>query len=117
MLESEVCSICFESEVDYSTECNHNFCNNCIANWLLLNNSCPICRKVFYNNDEKFNGYTLEERIIGIHYIFYRIYLEQRHVPKHLFVIGKLPNNINISYFKRLYRFDNQNFNNCSSRY
>ena len=116
-MSDEECSICFEAPVDFTTDCNHGFCNICITNWLLLNNNCPICRKEFYDYIAKFKGLTYEERIIRVHYIFYRVFLEERFIPRRFFVNAKLPNTINISYQRRLYRFDNRNFNNCKSRY
>jgi len=116
-MSSEPCSICFEAPVDFTTDCNHGFCNICITNWLLVSNNCPICRKEFYDYIAKFNGLTYEERITQVYYILYRVFLEERFIPSKFFVNAKLPNNININYHKSHYRFDNTNFNHCKSRY
>lgn len=50
------CTICFE-ELNHRKKgtlenCTHEFCFKCIFDWAKLNNSCPICRKIF----QKING-------------------------------------------------------------
>jgi hypothetical protein len=39
------CSICYENDCDYQTNCEHNYCKECIEKWLLQNNTCPNCRQ------------------------------------------------------------------------
>jgi hypothetical protein len=42
------CSICLEKIVNddkHITSCNHTFHEECMAIWMSLNNSCPLCRK------------------------------------------------------------------------
>lgn len=41
------CSICLEqiNKKEFKTICGHNFHHNCIINWLIENNNCPVCRK------------------------------------------------------------------------
>ena len=42
------CSICFEEIKEIAEiECDHKFCFSCIKKWSVINNNCPICRKVF----------------------------------------------------------------------
>lgn len=41
----EFCPICFEDKELKETKCKHKFCNECIDTWLLMKNSCPLCRK------------------------------------------------------------------------
>ena len=50
MISDSSCSICI---VDYSNddeilklECDHSFHNNCIREWLSLNDTCPMCRNI-----------------------------------------------------------------------
>ena len=117
-MSDETCSICCDAEVDYKTDCNHNFCNTCITSWLLMNNNCPLCRNEFY--DTGIEEVSREEVIViltGLQRILYEIFLEERYIPKIFFVNPKLPNNINISYRRCRFRYDNNNFNNCESRY
>ena len=30
--------------------CNHEFCNKCISEWCVINNSCPLCKKEIIEN-------------------------------------------------------------------
>jgi hypothetical protein len=39
------CSICYENDCDCQTNCEHNYCKECIEKWLLQNNTCPNCRQ------------------------------------------------------------------------
>lgn len=44
--ENLECPICFnisENTVKI-INCRHNFCKNCLVNWLEQSNSCPLCR-------------------------------------------------------------------------
>lgn len=39
------CAICFAtSQTPFTTKCNHTFCNKCLLQWMLENDSCPMCR-------------------------------------------------------------------------
>ena len=40
------CPICYETVKKSKTleMCNHRFCEGCIKKWILINDSCPICR-------------------------------------------------------------------------
>ena len=40
------CSICRDSIINdgFTTQCNHHMHNSCLTHWLLINNTCPICR-------------------------------------------------------------------------
>jgi len=55
-VETSSCTICLEdydtNEEIVKTLCNHYFHKKCIVDWCIMNNSCPICRKVILNNDE-----------------------------------------------------------------
>lgn len=43
--EIKTCSICHENKNDIiQTPCNHNFCKNCICEWLQIKSTCPNCR-------------------------------------------------------------------------
>lgn len=43
-----ICSICREVVVLHDkivkTTCNHQFCKECIQNWMKIKKTCPICR-------------------------------------------------------------------------
>ena len=55
------CSICLEKIVNEEhkkiTTCNHIFHEECMARWMSLNHSCPLCRKHF---DYEVDGYNDE---------------------------------------------------------
>ena len=42
-----LCYICYKKRVNVSTPCNHDFCYDCITQWILINPSCPYCRYKF----------------------------------------------------------------------
>jgi len=48
------CSICLENIINEEhkkiTTCNHIFHEECMAIWILQNNSCPLCRKNLDSN-------------------------------------------------------------------
>ena len=49
-IETE-CSICLDNILLHDlhiTPCKHHFHNNCIRNWMNLNNNCPNCRQHFH---------------------------------------------------------------------
>lgn len=43
------CPICFSRTKSDEVEkllCGHSFCKNCIRAWLVLENTCPLCRSI-----------------------------------------------------------------------
>lgn len=38
--------------------CNHQFCNKCISEWCVINNSCPLCKKEIIENTSYHNIIT-----------------------------------------------------------
>tara|TARA_Y100000589_G_C27143091_1_gene625602 strand:- start:1087 stop:1578 length:492 start_codon:yes stop_codon:yes gene_type:complete len=51
---NESCNVCYiKLEVSNSiiTPCNHYFCSKCFFRWLLINNTCPMCRAKLTNRD------------------------------------------------------------------
>lgn len=47
------CSICYEkTDSPFKTSCNHLFCNHCITNWLMIKNTCPVCRHTLIESIE-----------------------------------------------------------------
>ena len=42
------CNICYEKS-NIITNCNHQFCNECITIWLKNKNNCPYCRSKIFN--------------------------------------------------------------------
>ena len=132
------CSICLNNRSNFTTNCNHKFCNGCITNWLLTHNNCPMCRKEFYDISEEINNY--ENELVNAPYLdssslyrdFMNIYNRQYFYlfPDGIYIYwiltgkwyydyieDKLPKNINMHYRKRNYRFDNTNFNHIDTRY
>ena len=41
----EECAICFNSNTDYITPCNHHFHKECIEKWYKVKPTCPLCRQ------------------------------------------------------------------------
>ena len=133
------CGICFDKTSDFTTECNHSFCNGCATEWLLSNNSCPVCRKEFYPiSEEELEEIELINRqneitaspivrvnplfteIITIYFLDSVMYYQATLIYNICFfnqVEPKLPKNINMKYRKEYYRFDNTNYNHMASRY
>tara|TARA_B100001094_G_scaffold97430_1_gene93456 strand:- start:434 stop:970 length:537 start_codon:yes stop_codon:yes gene_type:complete len=72
------CVICLNDiNNEFTTKCNHSFCNTCITNWLLTHNNCPTCRFDLVQNtpqqeqnddddddDEEFESVHIEELLI-----------------------------------------------------
>lgn len=66
---NEQCPICLDKIIAPKlTECNHKMCVSCLDNWLLTNNTCPLCRKsiikqqsISTNNDahSRLHAYTM----------------------------------------------------------
>ena len=138
------CSICFDTGSNFTTNCKHHFCNECITSWLLLHNNCPICRKEFYDISEEerdeiefsedgeydeynenttvlyyFDNFISPDRDL-IEALFMKWFMIQRYIPYSCsdnLMKRKLPKNINMRYRKNLYRFDNTNYNNVATRY
>ena len=121
------CSICYDTGSDFTTNCEHNFCNECITNWLLTNNSCPICRKEFYHiseeereesefeEDEYFNTEVYYIGNIGsnnrefLEALYLKWFMLQRYIPYSCsdnLMKQKLPKNINMQYLKMHYLLD-----------
>ena len=46
ILEDE-CPVCFETQQEITTPCNHGFCKSCIYQWCDMRGTCPMCRKQF----------------------------------------------------------------------
>ena len=49
--EEETCCICMESRPNLILNCAHNFCENCIKEWKISSNTCPICRCISEESD------------------------------------------------------------------
>lgn len=47
------CGICLETMYDpFYFQCNHSFHNKCVSQWLIQNNTCPLCRHEIYETTE-----------------------------------------------------------------
>ena len=42
---SDKCPICQSNELNFTTECNHKFCHQCVKKWCDIDSTCPICRR------------------------------------------------------------------------
>ena len=53
----ETCNICFEdiSCDEFKTSCEHKFHNKCLTQWVLSNETCPLCRKNLIQNNYESN--------------------------------------------------------------
>ncbi len=43
-MEDKMCLICLENKITLQTNCNHNYCTNCITEHYKINHNCPYCR-------------------------------------------------------------------------
>lgn len=50
------CGICIDefcaNQSTFTTKCNHRYHNQCLTQWLLTKNTCPLCRCELYEKDE-----------------------------------------------------------------
>lgn len=59
-MECKMCSICLENlteNIIIEFDCNHPFHPKCIFEWVIVNDTCPMCRK-------EINGKIVEEEIV-----------------------------------------------------
>lgn len=45
-IEKITCPICHDADSELITSCKHQFCKECIGNWIKRSMSCPYCRKM-----------------------------------------------------------------------
>ena len=52
-----ICTICQQQTNNYTTDCNHSFCSDCITDWIFnYSPTCPICRtKINFNDFNELN--------------------------------------------------------------
>ena len=62
--ESSFCPICEENKVNLSLPCNHFFCEQCIKDWIIKSETCPLCRLKLKQNKKK-EGPETPAGIIG----------------------------------------------------
>ena len=55
-----ICTICQQQTNNYTTDCNHSFCSDCITDWIFnYSPTCPICRtKINFNDFNEFNEFN-----------------------------------------------------------
>ena len=60
-LDSDLCPICNEKKFNISLPCKHFFCQDCIKNWMIKSETCPICRCQLKkeNRKEKIQKYDI----------------------------------------------------------
>lgn len=56
--DDEICCICMEARSNMILSCTHNYCENCIKEWHVTSNTCPICRAKHGEND----GFLLADK-------------------------------------------------------
>ena len=69
------CDVIHKEEDCFKTPCNHYMHNTCLTHWLLLKNTCPICRHNICGNnhedhDEDFSEYEDEDEFEDIQVSF-----------------------------------------------
>lgn len=58
------CKICYENQKELITKCGHQFCLNCIREWMNIQNICPYCRSdLNYNQIIESYIYNCPKRI------------------------------------------------------
>ena len=66
--DDETCCICMETRPNLILNCTHSFCENCMKEWNITSNTCPICRCKSEESDcfilaEKPDYYHIQEEI------------------------------------------------------
>jgi len=65
-ITDETCSICWNniSNLDsIKTECNHEYCNSCLTDWLQNKKSCPMCRQNIQNiQNSEYEIFNIDEQ-------------------------------------------------------
>jgi hypothetical protein len=65
---NSTCSVCMEtmgSNLLTLEKCKHNFCHDCITEWLCINNTCPLCREpVSVLEKSAANDFALKKGVI-----------------------------------------------------
>lgn len=52
-MECQICYEILESTTNLCiTKCRHRFCSQCIFTWIRKNQTCPVCRKNLFQNDD-----------------------------------------------------------------
>lgn len=78
----ETCPICFENYHNkskiYKLSCGHYFDSRCIMSWFLINNTCPLCRKILFSV------------VIPTNFYFFKFYLDKNSVFYFLFLFSIL---------------------------
>ena len=49
------CSICLDeipTHDKFTSQCNHEFHNSCLINWIITKHTCPLCRAEFYEAEK-----------------------------------------------------------------
>lgn len=49
--DKEVCCICMDAVCSVILACTHGYCENCIKQWQVTSNTCPICRSKAVEKD------------------------------------------------------------------
>ncbi len=66
--KQDICSICLENiqknDKSQYTECGHRFHTHCLYDWLMLNNTCPICRHEITDKYKKWFLFMYNLRIV-----------------------------------------------------
>ena len=109
--DNEQCNICLdemENMDTFKTPCNHIFHNRCVAQWLLINDTCPLCRTIVVKTDERNLTSTdiiyYDNEPIYIYYIEYLIsYIQYISHVKPTVGFSKLDSWYNKTYNDRLY--------------
>lgn len=52
---NEICVLCLENKIEIILNChkNHTGCSKCIVEWCKRSNTCPFCRQIILEKDNK----------------------------------------------------------------
>ena len=67
------CNICYQEESLFLKNCKHSYCIDCLSKWIIIKNSCPVCRQEINIIDQvKCFNYLLKiEKITRTSKIYY----------------------------------------------
>ena len=89
------CAICCDEleQKTIKTPCGHQMHNNCLTHWLLLNETCPICRFKIgnndYSNDESYDEENYDDEEEPIDHIEFN-FMNNCYVPNYNTILETL---------------------------
>lgn len=105
LLDDTTCPICYEKmstdDTILQTECQHNFCESCLKEWLEKSNTCPFCRMCLTGKIITVNGDDILSKKLNDFIEF---------TEKKVYKIWKISVKNQPGFILKIHRDDNQKF-------